>query len=132
VAPACQQSIVSTGEADVYHPSCSLDRQQSYCSLPEAQQRVSGCRLLLVLVSVVGEAIATPLTQDFMAAAVVLEHMVRREYLKPYWRLWCYPTPSPEDTGKSLLVAPYNQTAPLHAAAPHHGCRGHMSTLLVC
>ena len=30
-----------------------------------------------------------PPVQDFMAAAVVLEHMVRREYLKPYWRLWC-------------------------------------------
>lgn len=34
-----------------------------------------------------------------MAAVVVLEGFVKREYLRPWWRLWAYPTPSPEDTG---------------------------------
>lgn len=47
--------------------------------------------------------------QALMAAVVVLEGFIRREYLKPWWRLWAFPTPSPEDTGvfpgPSLLSA---------------------------
>lgn len=42
---------------------------------------------------------SNPDVQEFMAAAVVLEHMVRREWLKPYWRLWSFPAPSPYDCG---------------------------------
>ena len=74
------------------------------CSIVMPQQSVYSCVVLLVVAPNTCDPALAPLVQDFMAAAVVLEHMVRREYLKPYWRLWCYPTPSPEDTGERHLV----------------------------
>lgn len=40
-----------------------------------------------------------------MAAAVVLEHMVKRQWLKPYWRLWAFPAPSPDETGGAFSSA---------------------------
>ncbi len=33
-----------------------------------------------------------------MAALVVLDTLVRAEYLKPFWGCWAYPAPSPTET----------------------------------
>lgn len=44
------------------------------------------------------------LAQEFMAATVVLEHMVRREWLKPYWRLWAFPAPSCDECGAIIAT----------------------------
>lgn len=35
-----------------------------------------------------------------MAALLVLEGMIRPEYLKPYWRPFAAPAPHPADTGE--------------------------------
>ena len=34
-----------------------------------------------------------------MAALVVLDTLVRAEYLKPFWGCWAYPAPSPTEAG---------------------------------
>lgn len=55
--------------------------------------------------------------QGLMAAAVVLEHMVRREWLKPYWRLWAFPAPSPDETGAPLChIRPARHPGFLHCS----------------
>ena len=41
--------------------------------------------------------------QAFMAALVVLDTLVRAEYLKPFWGCWAYPAPSPTETGAAPL-----------------------------
>lgn len=37
--------------------------------------------------------------QEFMAALVVLDTLIKAEYLKPFWGCWAYPAPSPTETG---------------------------------
>ena len=37
--------------------------------------------------------------QEFMAALLVLDTVVRAEYLKPFWGCWAYPAPLPAEAG---------------------------------
>lgn len=85
------------------------------CVAPQALESTAGSQVPSLCIAWIHLRSSAGELQTLMAAVVVLEGFIRREYLKPWWRLWAFPTPSPEDTG----VSPGPSLLPVFSVACH-------------